>query len=531
MTGSMIALSHLLFLLVCFIIFTAQSVQAINETDVQNAVDRLDDFIQALLNQTGVPSIAAAVVYNDSVVYSNAFGVRTLGGNESATPETVYQIASLSKPISSTLVAALVSDGHLDWTSHANELDQLIELSDPWITREVTIEDFFSHRSGLFGGAGDDLEPFGDNRTEILSRLKYLAPTGAFRVAYQYSNYGITAGAVAAASAAGGSWDDLAKSRLYDRCNMSSTSYSNADFMREANRASLHVRAGNATNASAPFIEAPLRNPDAQAPAGGVSSNVVDLAQWLRLQLGNGTLDGEEIIQADPLLYTHRPHIVRGIDPASGTLGYYGLGWNVDYDPHSGRIFLGHAGAFSKGTRSYARLSMADGLGIVVLSNCFPTGVPDGIAYTFFDWVFNGNATTTQDWIATWNALLDMLAAQGSAIDPGFDVSPANGTPPPSGPAVYAGVYTNDYVGSVNISVSDPGSPSPNRNLTLAFASSSWPLTYWDNNVFVFHDQTDRPQAPSAVSFVLGPGGSATQVIIDTLNADGGGVLDRVVVE
>ena len=517
--------SHLLLLLVCFIIFTAQSVEAINETDVRNAVERLDDFIQTVLNQTGVPSIAAAVVYNDTVVYSNAFGVRTVGGNDSATPETVYQLASLSKPISSTIIAALVSDGHLNWTSHANELDPLIELSDPWITREVMIEDFFSHRSGLFGGAGDDLEIFGDNRTEILSKLKYLAPTGVFRVTYQYSNYGITAGAVAAASAAGGSWDDLAKSRLYDRCNMSSTSSLNADFMREANRASLHVRAGNATNTTAPFIEAPLRNPDPQAPAGGVSSNVLDLAQWLRLQLGNGTFNGEELIKAEPLLYTHQPHISRGIDPASGTLGFYGLGWNVNYDaPNSGRIYIGHAGAFSSGTRSYARLSIADGLGIVVLSNCFPTGVPDAIAYTFFDWVYYGNAT--QDWVETWDGLYNVLTAQIGATDPGFDVSPVNGTPPLTSPAVYAGVYSNDYVGSVNISVSNPPS---NRNLTLGVGAKSWPLTYWDQNVYVLYSEVESPEAPSAVTFVLGPGGSARQVIIDSLNGDGGGVLDRVV--
>lgn len=518
------ASGHLLLLLVCFITFAVQSVNAINETDVRNAVARLDDFIQATLNQTGVPSIAAAVVYNDSVVYSNAFGVRTVGGNESATTETVYQLASLSKPISSTIIAALIGDGHLNWTSHANELDPLIELSDPWITREVAIEDFFSHRSGLFGGAGDDLEIFGDNRTEILSKLKYLSPTGTFRLTYQYSNYGITAGAVAAASAAEGSWDDIAKSRLYDRCNMSSTSSLNADFMREANRASLHVREGNATQTTAPYIEAPLRNPDPQAPAGGVSSNVLDLAQWLRLQLGNGTLNGKAIVESEPLLYTHQPQISRGIDPGSGTLGYYGLGWNVDYDaPNSGRIFVGHAGAFSSGTRSYARLNMADGLGIVVLSNCWPTGVPDAISYTFFDWVYYGNET--QDWVSTWDGLYDEVSAQISATDPSFDVSPPNGTAPPAGASVYAGVYSNDYAGTVNITVTNPPS---NRNLTLQVGTTSWPLTYWDHNVYVLHSELENPESPSAVTFVLGPGGSAQQVIVDSLNGDGGGVLDRV---
>ncbi|KAK5355194.1 hypothetical protein LTR11_011747, partial [Exophiala xenobiotica] len=317
-------------------------VGAVSQQDVQQAVDRLDDLIQSVLNDTEVPSIAAAVVYNDSIIYANAFGVREVGSNESATPETVYQLASLSKPISSTIVAQLVSDGYLDWSSKTNELDSTIELSDPWITREVTIEDLFSHRSGLFGGGGDDLESFNYNRSEILSRMKYLQPTGSFRITYQYSNYGITMGAVAAAAAAGLSWEEAA-SRFYERCNMTSTTSENDEFRGESDRASLHVRAGNGTNFSAPYIVAPDRNPDPQAPAGGVAANVIDLAQWLRLQLGNGTWNGDEIVSSEALLYTHQPQINRGLDPASNRTAFYGLGWNIDYQP-SGRVFIGHAG-------------------------------------------------------------------------------------------------------------------------------------------------------------------------------------------
>lgn len=72
--------------------------------------------------------------------------------------------------------------------------------------------------------------------------------------------------------------------------------------------------------------------------------------------------------------------MMRGIDPASGMLGFYGLDWNIDYDsPKSGRISLGHANAFSFGTQSYARLNPADGIGIVVLSSCWLTGVQMGL--------------------------------------------------------------------------------------------------------------------------------------------------------
>lgn len=504
---------------------TTSLVGAFSQQDVQAAVDRLDDFIQSVLNDTGVPSIAAAVVYNDTVLYTNAFGVREVGSNQSATAETVYQLASLSKPIGSTIVSQLVSDGHLDWTSKANELDSTIELSDAWITQEVTVEDFFCHRSGLYGSAGDDLESFGYNRSDILDKMRYLEPTGSFRVTYQYSNYGVTMGAVAAASAAGISWKDAASS-LYQRINMTSTSSENSVFRDESNRAALHVRAGNGTNFSAPYIVAPERNPDPQAPAGGVSSNVLDLAQWLRLQLGNGTWNGDEIISSDVLLYTHEPQINRGLDPASNRTAFYGLGWNIDYWS-SGGVFIGHAGAFTSGTRSYVRANIADGIGIIVLSNCWPTGVPDGIAYTFMDWVYQGTAngtgndTDSTDWVTLWDGLYDELNEQFDTTSGSLATSPVNGSAPLEGADVYAGTYSNDYVGGVQVTGTD------NQNLTIEIGGRSLPLTHWDRDVFILRPVIENPEAPTVVTFSVGAGGQAQQVVIDVLNGDGGGVLVR----
>src|SRR4029450_1187567 len=87
----------------------------ITASQVQCAVDRLDALIEDGMTQTGVPGTAVAVVYGDQVVYERGFGVRELGKPEPITPETVFQIASLSKSISSTLVAAVVGDGTTTW--------------------------------------------------------------------------------------------------------------------------------------------------------------------------------------------------------------------------------------------------------------------------------------------------------------------------------------------------------------------------------------------------------------------------------
>ena len=66
-----------------------------------------------------------------------------------------------------------------------------------------------------------------------------------------------------------------------------------------------------------------VRDADAQAPAGGASSTVRDMTQWLRLQLANGRLDGRRVIDETALLQTHLPHIVSS--PPRAPAGRTGL--------------------------------------------------------------------------------------------------------------------------------------------------------------------------------------------------------------
>ncbi len=187
------------------------------------------------------------------------------------------------------------------------------------------------------------------------------------------------------------------------------------------------------------------RTPDAQAPAGGVSSNVKDLAQWLRLELANGKYDGKQLIKEDALLQTCQPLIIRGENPITGAPGFYGLGWNVDYQI-DGTVYYDHAGAFTQGARTVVVMVPSEQLGIIVLSNAFPTGVPEGIAYTFLDYVNLG--ALAQDWVKTWNGLYDSLYGP-TRIDAAAAVYATPPTPasPAKANSAYVGTYTNDYVG------------------------------------------------------------------------------------
>ena len=145
------------------------------------------------------------------------------------------------------------------------------------------------------------------------------------------------------------------------------------------------------------------RSADAQAPAGGASSNARDMAQWLRLLLADGQHDGRQLIDKAALQSAHVPAIVRSVDPTTGAAAFYGFGWNVDYREHG--VEWSHAGAFSAGARTLVHLIPGEQLGVAILSNAFPTGVPEGIAATFFDLVFKGEPA--RDWVALANEVFE----------------------------------------------------------------------------------------------------------------------------
>jgi len=304
---------------------TSGGAAEITAAQVQSALDRLDSLIEDGMARTGLPGAAVAVVYGDEVVYERGFGVRELGKPEPITPETVFQIASLSKSLSSTLVAAVVGDGTTTWNATIGGIEPGFALSDPWVSGQVTIRDMLCHRSGLPAYGGDPLVfTFNYDRDECMRRLRYYALATSFRSAWAYSNLGFSAGAYAAARATGESWEDLAETRLFAPLGMTNTSYRLADIERRENLAAPHFRTPEGV-----WEAGSLTNDDAAAPAGGVSSTVRDLTHWLRLQLAGGMFDGQPVVASDPLRETHRPQTVvySPLDPASGPTAFYGLGW------------------------------------------------------------------------------------------------------------------------------------------------------------------------------------------------------------
>ncbi len=472
----------------------------------------LTQFVKDSMDKMHVPGVAVGVVYRDQVIYLQGFGVRSVEAADPVTADTVFHLASVSKPIASTVVATAVGDGFVDWDDRVAELDPTFHLSDPEVEAQLTIRDLLSHRSGLPESAGDVLEELGFSRPEILSRMRLLPFSGKFRQTYTYSNFPYTEGALAGVSRTRQVWEAYAERRLFRRLGMTSTSYRSSDFDNRSDKAAMHVLIGNQAKARY------RREPDSEAPAGGATSNVHDMVQLLRLHLSGGRVDGDQVVASRALAETHKQQIVIGINETTRGPAYYGLGWNVDYDA-DGNLLLSHSGAFRTGTGTTLMLQPSLQLGIVVLTNAQPTGLAEAVTHHFFDLVKLGSPQ--KDWLQFYGDIFKQaIAASDSAPTDYAHIEPPASPVSPQPSSAYIGHYQNSYYGVIEV-FAERGQ----LYLRLPARSTIYALQHWDGDLFTFRYEAESGISVHGLTFRYQGG---DQLQIDNLATEGNGVFTRV---
>ena len=426
--------------------------------------------------------------------------------------DTVFQIASMSKSLGASVVAHQVGIGSIAWETPVIQHLPWFSMSDPWITTHLTIGDLYAHRSGLPEHAGDELEDLGYTRRQVLERLRYL-PLDPFRSTYAYTNFGMTAAAEAVAVAAGTDWATLAERALYGPLGMSATSSRFSDYIGRPNRAFPHVKTGDAYEATF------QRQPDAQSPAGGVSSTANDIGRWMLMVLQNGQYEGRQIINPAALLQAVTPQIVSSPAYAmDARASFYGFGFGVSTQP-SGRTLISHSGAFALGAATTYLLIPSAQVGITVLSNAAPMGAVEALSMEFADLVQYGHST--RDWITTYEALFAPLSApSGELVGKSLPSSPS----PAKDLALYTGTYANDYFGDAVIAKDTGGK----LVLRIGPAQQDYDLTHWDGDRFTFtlRNENANPGTISKVEF-SGTPQNVTSMTIEYFNSHGLGVFTR----
>ncbi len=477
-----------------------QDVVTLPEGSVDRAVEELPDIVRTVMGRTGIPGAAVAVVHGGETVFAEGYGVRKLGEDAAVDTDTVFQIASLSKPVGATVVARQVSQGVLDWTTPVAGLLPGFGLADPWVSTHATIGDFYAHRTGLSMAAGDSLEDIGYDRDYVIDHLRY-QPLNPFRASYGYANFGITVGAEAVAAAAGEDWETLSEEQLYRPLGMDLTSSRHDDFLARENRATLHTKVGDRT-----FEALYERDADAQSPAGGVSSTVEDLSEWMKLILASGTYDGEELLAEDALLPAISTQSISFHPTAPDQrAGQYGFGFGVGVQP-GGRVSLSHSGAFTLGAATTVQMIPSADIGVVVLTNAGPVGAPEAIAAAFLDEVQFGYGV--RDWVEAYgNVTAGYYAPAGDLAGETPPTDPAQAKPL----SAYAGQYTNEYYGTATVREED-------GVLVLAVGpdgASTFVLEHWDGDTFAFVPRGENAPAGSLSSVAFTGGAPATSMTVD----------------
>jgi CubicO group peptidase (beta-lactamase class C family) len=403
-----------------------------------------DDYVNKALREWEVPGLAIAIVKDDRIVLAKGYGVRKLGDPTPVDERTLFAIGSSSKAFTAAAIAMLVDEGKLKWDDPVTKHLPAFELYDPYVTRELTVRDLLSHRSGLERG---DLLWYGSeyDRDEILRRTRYLKPTWSLRSTFGYQNLMFLAAGQLIAKVSGKSWDDFIRQRMFTPLSMTASSTSIRDLKNSDNVSSPHAKVEDKVEVI------PWRNIDNIAPAGSINSSVVDMAQWVRLQLAQGEYQKQRLLSSGTAKEMHMSQTVMRFEPPFSLLYpeahflNYGLGWFLS--DYRGRKVVDHGGAID-GMRAQVAMIPEEKLGLVILTNMGGTTLPLPLMYRIFDAYLGA---PQRDWSADLLKTMKGFEEQGKAAQKKQEAERIKDTRPSLAIGQYAGTYKNDLYGDVKI--------------------------------------------------------------------------------
>jgi CubicO group peptidase (beta-lactamase class C family) len=471
------------------------SLACARDVRAQEPFPGLDAYVNKALATWHVPGMGIAIVRNDSVLYTKGYGVLAVGTKTPADAQTLFEIGSSSKAFTATLVAMLVADGKMRWDDHVTDYLPWFRLSDPYASADLTIRDALTHRSGLSRGELAWLGA-GVSRQEVLRRVRFLKPTWSFRSRFGYQNIMYLAAGEAAAKAAGTSWDDLVRQRIFGPLSMTSSATA---FKGLTNQ---NIAVPHGLRHDTAYVK-PHADMDDIAPAGSILSNTRDMAQWLRFQLADGQYAGKRLVSSVAFRETHSPQtIIRPGELGAGNdsltlFSTYGMGWIVQDYRH--QLMWQHGGNTDGMTTAVGMLPEQK-FGVVVLSNMNGSQLPGLISRYIFDRQLQA---PPRDWSAEAYARAEVQRRRADSTEKAQAGQHTPGAQPPLALTAYTGTYTDSLYGEATVSV-DEGV------LTLHRGDWAGPLEFWNGSNFRWTILPSAPLATLFIKFDVAPDGTVS---------------------
>ncbi|HSH19246.1 MAG TPA: serine hydrolase domain-containing protein, partial [Draconibacterium sp.] len=240
--------------------------------DIQEIVHEYDSLISAQLELTRTVGAAIAVVYKNQVVLLKCFGVRNARTKDSINENTIFRLASVSKPISGVLAGKLAEEKIIGLDDKVTDYIPELRLKNQKSTNELTIKNLLSHTTGLVPHAYDDLVEQKVSLSVIMNRL-YLANTAASPGnLYTYQNVMFSLLDPIVESKTGKNYGEVLKEKIFVPFGMNDASTGFESFESAENKAIPHSG------------RTPIKLNDryySTAPAAGVNASISDMKNFL----------------------------------------------------------------------------------------------------------------------------------------------------------------------------------------------------------------------------------------------------------
>lgn len=366
-----------LLIVVVFITSTATAQAVVSADEWQRASRAWDTQAREL----HVPGFTVEVVSHSKVLWRHSYGGRDCTASKSPTANTIYYIASATKPFTATAVVKLAQEKKVDLDAPVKRYLPRFELADAEATRTVTLRDLLSHRLGLDSLKIEIAEAFTGQMDDdkFYRLLKQVKPRGKFR----YSNLHYTLLGRVIEAVTGEPWSHYVEQNVLLPAGMKRTVTTASAIRNDANSACALEQDGNRWHPA--MIQKTDRTMHA---AGGIGSTADDLGRFVQMQLNNGLSGKKQVLSAKWMKQMHSPQDDVGSQFFTFERKAYGLGWYVG--AYRGNELIHHFGGF-EGARSHLSFMPQHDVGVVVLQNADEPGYffLDAVASDVYDLVLH----------------------------------------------------------------------------------------------------------------------------------------------
>jgi CubicO group peptidase (beta-lactamase class C family) len=457
------------------------------------------------------PGIAIGVVKDGELVYAKGHGVLEIGRPDPVDPDTIFQIASLTKAFTTASLGILVDEGKLEWDDPVIDYLPEFRMYDPWVTREFTIRDLLTHRSGLGLGAGDLLfwPQARSTREDVIKAMRHLEPETSFRTAYAYDNLLYVIAGEVVGAITGVAWEDFVETRIMQPLGMAECRSLPDRVGANPNRATPHMVVNGE------LVTTFFSGGGATAAAGAVNCNVSGLAKWAAMHLSGGALpNGMRLLSEETHEELWKPVTLIPVSDRVREHGRthflaYALGWGLK--DFFGHLYVGHGGGLQGMTTHIAMLPEKD-VSVIALTN---QGSRASRAVT--SEILNAYVSETpEDWVAIFSAGAAERAGEArKVVEEAFANRNADSTP--SLPIEsYVGTYRDPWYGEVFVERGEEG-------LVMRFSRSdllTGSLEHFQYDTFVARWLDRSLYGDAYATFILGATGEIEAIRMKMLSPD-----------